>query len=190
MINGYCHSIDRLRCHADDLPLLVETLDTDHDLVITSGGVSAGEKDHVPVAVIKSGWEQQFHRVSIKPGKPALFATRNEQFLFGLPGNPLSAAVTCAVFILPLLKRMNGMESIDLLLDSALLVGHPFKSNRTIIWPGTIERTSSTATATYSSKRSSAALSALLKSDGLIFQNVSTEFSGEKVGVCDWSRIL
>jgi molybdopterin molybdotransferase len=79
------------------------------DAVVLSGGVSVGAYDFVPVAVADVGARTLVHGVSMKPGKPFLFALMPEgQPIFGLPGNPLSAAVGLHEFVLPALRRMSG----------------------------------------------------------------------------------
>ena len=64
------------------------------DLVITTGGVSAGRFDCVPEAIRSVGGEILFHKVAVKPGKPILVGRRGGCLVFGLPGNPVSAMMT------------------------------------------------------------------------------------------------
>jgi len=77
-------------------------------ILITSGGVSAGELDLLPEAAGRSGFEILFHRVAIQPGKPVVFARRADAFWFGLPGNPVSSAVGFHVFVRDALDRLEG----------------------------------------------------------------------------------
>ncbi len=79
----------------------------DADLVIGSGGVSAGEADHLPRVLAELG-EIHFHKVRIKPGMPMLFGRIGACLVFGLPGNPVSAAVTFRVFVRFTLRAMLG----------------------------------------------------------------------------------
>jgi molybdopterin molybdotransferase len=80
------------------------------DAVILSGGVSVGAYDFVPAAVGDLGAHTLVHGVSMKPGKPFLFAqTTSGQPIFGLPGNPLSAAVGLHELVLPALRAMAGV---------------------------------------------------------------------------------
>ncbi|HEX6612872.1 MAG TPA: gephyrin-like molybdotransferase Glp, partial [Rhodanobacteraceae bacterium] len=83
---------------------------TDSDLIVSSGGVSAGEADHLPALVQELG-EIHFHKVRIKPGMPILFGALGASLHFGLPGNPVSAAVTFQVFVRLALRSMLG-ESV------------------------------------------------------------------------------
>jgi molybdopterin molybdotransferase len=78
-----------------------------NDLVLTSGGVSAGEADHVRHAVAKIG-HLVFWRIAIKPGRPVAMAVINGAAFVGLPGNPVAAFVTFARVVRPLLLRLGG----------------------------------------------------------------------------------
>jgi molybdopterin molybdotransferase len=84
------------------------------DAVVTSGGVSVGGFDFVKDAFTSLGGKLDFWRVSIKPGKPFVFGEWDGRFLFGLPGNPVSAFVTAAVLMRPALMRMQGMADVSL----------------------------------------------------------------------------
>ncbi len=78
-----------------------------HDLLMTSGGVSAGEEDHVRDAVAASG-SLTFWRVGIKPGRPVALGTVAGTPFIGLPGNPVAAFVTFAFVARPLIARLAG----------------------------------------------------------------------------------
>ena len=78
------------------------------DVIITSGGVSAGDLDLLPAAAQRSGFEILFHGVSVRPGKPIVFARRGETLWIGLPGNPVSSAVTFHLFVRFALGRLEG----------------------------------------------------------------------------------
>jgi molybdopterin molybdotransferase len=81
----------------------------DADAVVTSGGVSVGAYDFVPAAVTDLGARSLVHGVAMKPGKPFLFAlAAGGRPIFGLPGNPLSAATGLYEFVIPALRRMAG----------------------------------------------------------------------------------
>jgi len=193
MVRDFCQPPDIVSCVSDRFDDLVSNLDRDYDVIITSGGVSAGDRDLVVSAAGKCGWQEIFHKVSIKPGKPVFFAKRDHQVLFGLPGNPLSAAVTCAVFVLPALKKIAGSCDHKLNLTPAHL--HecpPRKGNRMLIWPGRIWSENNEILAAYSEKKSSASLSALRGTDGLIFQKKMSESDAASpdVKVVRWQQIF
>ncbi len=78
------------------------------DILITSGGASVGDHDLIRPALAEWGAETAFWRVAIKPGKPLLVATRGNQVILGLPGNPVSSFVTAYLFALPLVRKAIG----------------------------------------------------------------------------------
>jgi molybdenum cofactor synthesis domain-containing protein len=80
------------------------------DVVVTSGGVSVGEKDLVKSTMLELGVEQVFWGVKFKPGKPLFFGVRDDVRFFGLPGNPVSAMVCFELFVRPALMKMMGRE--------------------------------------------------------------------------------
>lgn len=78
-----------------------------YDVVITCGGVSAGEKDHLP-ALLREHGIVHFWKVMMRPGMPLLFGTWDRALFLGLPGNPVSALATFRQLALPLLDAMQG----------------------------------------------------------------------------------
>ncbi len=78
------------------------------DVVLSTAGVSVGDRDHVKGALERLGVETVFWRVAIKPGKPLFFGRRGRGYVFGLPGNPTSSLVTFELFVRPALRRMLG----------------------------------------------------------------------------------
>jgi molybdopterin molybdotransferase len=95
---------------ADTLRSAIEEALTTADVVVTSGGVSVGEKDLVKSTMLDLGVEQVFWGVKFKPGKPLFYGTRGETRLFGLPGNPVSATVCFDLFVRPALMRMTARK--------------------------------------------------------------------------------
>ncbi|WP_062311265.1 molybdopterin molybdotransferase MoeA [Polynucleobacter sinensis] len=116
-----------LGCDATDFGIVPDNLgatrDTlrkaskDHDLIITSGGVSVGEEDHIKPAVTAEG-RLDLWQIAIKPGKPLAFgAVRKsedlkdgEAWFIGLPGNPVSSFVTFLLFVRPFILKLQGRE--------------------------------------------------------------------------------
>ncbi len=84
-------------------------LTKDVDLVLITGGVSAGKYDLVPGALAQHGAELIFHKVTQKPGKPLLFGKRDRQLIFGLPGNPLSCHFCWHRYVRPAARQMMGL---------------------------------------------------------------------------------
>ncbi len=78
------------------------------DVIVTSGGVSVGEEDHLRPAVAAEG-SIDFWQIAIKPGKPLAFGRVRDALFVGLPGNPVSGFVTFLVLVRPLLMRLQGM---------------------------------------------------------------------------------
>lgn len=117
-----------LGCDATDLGIVPDRLDAtrealrkaskDHDLIITSGGVSVGEEDHIKPAVTAEG-RLDLWQIAIKPGKPLAFgAVRKssepkdgEAWFVGLPGNPVSSFVTFLLFVRPFILKLQGREA-------------------------------------------------------------------------------
>lgn len=84
------------------------------DLAVTCGGVSVGETDFVKSAFEQLGGSLEFWKVAIKPGRPFAFGRRADKWLFGLPGNPVSALVTFLLLVRPALLRWQGAADISL----------------------------------------------------------------------------
>jgi molybdopterin molybdotransferase len=80
----------------------------DHDVVITTGGVSVGDRDHVRAALESAGVELELWKVAMKPGKPFSFGMNGRVPVFGLPGNPVSTFVAFELFVRPALLAMQG----------------------------------------------------------------------------------
>ena len=84
----------------------------DCDLVVLTGGVSMGRYDLVPDSLRQIGAVPIFHKVAQKPGKPLLFARRDRQLLFGLPGNPLAAHLCFHRYVAAAIRRWSGQAAI------------------------------------------------------------------------------
>ena len=102
---------------SDDVRIIEESLRAclaQADAVVLSGGASVGKYDFVPAVVRKLGADLLVHGVAMKPGKPFLFAVAaGGVCVFGLPGNPLSAATCLHEFVLPALRHMSGKGEQD-----------------------------------------------------------------------------
>ena len=100
-------NLGNIKDNLDSTCNALERLSSECDLIITSGGVSVGEEDHVKPAVEKLG-KLSLWRIKMKPGKPLAYGqVRNIPFI-GLPGNPVSSFVTYCIFALPFIKKMQG----------------------------------------------------------------------------------
>ncbi len=106
-----------LQCDVTVYPTTEDTLNAsiaafkkaaaESDLVISSGGVSVGEEDHIKAAVESLG-ELSLWKINLKPGKPLAFGHIEKSTFLGLPGNPVSAFVTFLLFGAPLIKQLQG----------------------------------------------------------------------------------
>jgi molybdopterin molybdotransferase len=91
------------------------------DILVLSGGVSAGKYDLVEPVLRDLGAEFFFDSVAIRPGKPVVFGACRGKFIFGLPGNPASTMVTFELFLRPALELLQGMEAQELPIVAARL---------------------------------------------------------------------
>jgi molybdopterin molybdotransferase len=113
--------LKRLGCEVTDYGIVPDRLDATqqalrnaaeaHDLILTSGGVSVGEEDHVKPAV-KSLGSLDLWQIAIKPGKPFAYGTVGAAHFMGLPGNPVSSFVTFLLLVRPFLLSLQGMNQV------------------------------------------------------------------------------
>lgn len=108
-----------LGCDVTDYGIVPDSLDATrstlraaaqaNDVIITSGGVSVGEEDHIKPAVEAEG-RLNMWQIAVKPGKPLAFGEVGNAFFLGLPGNPVSSFITFLVFVRPFLLKLQGAE--------------------------------------------------------------------------------
>lgn len=91
------------------------------DILITSGGVSAGRYDYLKDVFQQAGIRIKFSKVKIKPGKPMVFGVKDGKLIFGLPGNPVSCAVGFLIFIKPAIFRMMNTWHREIILEAQLV---------------------------------------------------------------------
>ncbi|MBS0309241.1 MAG: molybdopterin molybdotransferase MoeA [Proteobacteria bacterium] len=119
--------LENLGCDITDYGIVPDSLEATratlretaagHDLIVTSGGVSVGEEDHVKPAVEAEG-RLNLWQIAIKPGKPLAFGEVNRVgksdtvFFIGLPGNPVSSFVTFLLFVRPFILRLQGVSEV------------------------------------------------------------------------------
>ena len=106
-------TVEHCRDDRESLGAAIKRGITSHVLMI-SGGVSVGEHDLVKEALRELGANIEIWRVAVKPGKPFVFGNVGECFVFGLPGNPVSAFVTFLQFVRPAILKMMGATNLDL----------------------------------------------------------------------------
>jgi len=111
-----------LGCEVVDLGIVPDSLDATRaalreaasraDLIITSGGVSVGEEDHLRPAVQAEG-RLDLWQIALKPGKPLAFGRVRESWFIGLPGNPVSSFVTFLLLVRPVILRLQGATALQ-----------------------------------------------------------------------------
>lgn len=118
--------LDGLGCETSDLGIVPDQLDAtrsvlrtaarNHDLVLSCGGASVGEADHIKPAVAAEG-SLDMWKIAMKPGKPLAFGTLNRAdgatHFIGLPGNPVACLVTFMLFVRPFLLRLQGVRELS-----------------------------------------------------------------------------
>lgn len=117
-------TVERLPLAVDDTEELKKQIAkaaAQSDVLITSGGVSMGVYDFTKAALKELGAELYFERVSLRPGKPTVFARLGNTLVFGLPGNPVSVAVTFNLFARTALRAMQGATQAELSEETAVL---------------------------------------------------------------------
>jgi molybdenum cofactor synthesis domain-containing protein len=117
-------TVQRLPLAGDDREELRQQMSAavDHcDVLVTSGGVSMGVYDFTKTANRDLGAEIFFERVALRPGKPTVFGRIGKTLIFGLPGNPVSVAVTFNLFVRAALRAMQGATETSLPRLSAVL---------------------------------------------------------------------
>jgi molybdopterin molybdotransferase len=110
LLRGLGCRVSDLGIRPDRVDSLVDSLasaSAAHDVIVTSGGVSTGEEDHVKAAIEQLG-RLDFWRLAIKPGRPVALGQVRGVPLIGLPGNPVAAALTFAIVARPLILRLAG----------------------------------------------------------------------------------
>lgn len=153
------------------------------DIIILSGGVSMGDFDYVPDVLKKLGVEIIFQSIAVQPGKPTLFGTIEGKYIFGLPGNPVSAFIQFELLVKPLIFKLMGR--IKELSDLILIMGSDYrrkKTDRKAIVPVLIDNEGFVHAVEF---HGSAHINSLAGADGLMFveKGRNEVLKGEKVNV-------
>jgi molybdopterin molybdotransferase len=149
-----------------------------HHVLIISGGVSVGEHDLVKEALREHGAKIEIWRVAVKPGKPFLFGNIGECFIFGLPGNPVSAFVTFLQFVRPAILRLMGATNLDLpQIPAKLAVGLTNNGDRPHYIRGRLEHEKFTPIG----RQESHALFGLSQANSLLRIAVGQSFSADQI---------
>ena len=113
--------LQRMGCEVTDMGIVPDRLGAtqdalraasqDHDVILTSGGVSVGEEDHIMPAVQALG-QLDLWQIAIKPGKPFAYGRVGPAHFVGLPGNPVASFITFAILVRPFLLRLQGVRDV------------------------------------------------------------------------------
>jgi molybdopterin molybdotransferase len=133
------HGPEIARDNPDHLRTLVEA-QLGSNVLVLSGGVSAGAADYVPQVLQNTGVQRLFHQVAIKPGKPVWFGVRRrddapDTLVFGLPGNPVSSLVCFRLLVEPCLDWLAGGQGGESPFSAELTRDHVQRKGRTTFWP-------------------------------------------------------
>ncbi len=87
---------------------IIQQASAESDIVIVTGGISAGDFDFVPSVIEQAGFDIKFRSLAVQPGKPVIFATRDKKYLVALPGNPVSSFVQFELLVKYLIRMITG----------------------------------------------------------------------------------
>lgn len=195
--------LESLGCEVRDLGAIADTLPAtrealrkaaaDNDLVITSGGVSVGEEDHVKPAVEAEG-RLDLWKIAIKPGKPLAFGEiRKEEgfaWFLGLPGNPVAAFATFVMLVRPFILRLQGVDKVQ-----PRVLRLPAASQWTKVDSGRLEflraRLDDRGAVEIRGNQGSAVVTSLCASDGLVLNPPGQAIvAGEHVSFVFFAELL
>ncbi len=146
------------------------------DAVVTTGGVSVGDRDHIKGVLAKLGGQLRLWRVQMKPGAPLAFSVLEDRPVFGLPGNPVSTLVTFEQFVRPALLQMMGHDRIYRPVAIARLEDAYRKPpGRAHFARVTLERRGTELFARLTGDQSSGVLLSMLRADALAMIAADTE---------------
>jgi molybdopterin molybdotransferase len=156
---------------ARDEPLTLRALlerGLEADVLVTTAGVSVGDRDLVRRVLEESGASQAFWKVDVKPGRPTAFATRGATLVFSLPGNPVSTLMTFDQFVRPALLRLQGRRRVlrpvwPAVLDEAL----PHRAGRVTFARVALERRDGVLRARSAGNQETGILRTMLRADGV-----------------------
>ena len=195
LLQGLGCAVSDLGIRPDRAAALADTLaaaSTGHDLIVTSGGVSTGEEDHVKTAIEQLG-RLDFWRLAIKPGRPVALGQVRGVPLIGLPGNPVAAALTFAVLARPLILRLAGADAAPpLLVPVKAGFAYRKKAGRREYLRASLMRENGEAVARRYPKDGAGILSSIVQSDGFVVldEDMSDVTPGLAVDFLAFSEVL
>jgi molybdopterin molybdotransferase len=195
LLRGLGCTVSDLGIRPDRAAALADTLaaaSAGHDLIVTSGGVSTGEEDHVRTAIERLG-RIDFWRLAIKPGRPVALGQVKGVPLIGLPGNPVAAALTFAVLARPLILRLAGAAAEPpLLFRVAAGFAYRKKAGRREYLRASLERDGASLVARRYPRDGAGILSSIVQSDGFVVldETVSDLAPGATVDFLPFSEVI
>lgn len=188
--HGYSStSHDHIVDDPDVLKSRIEQHLDEADVLVLSGGVSMGKADFIPQVLTELGVKVVFHKVSQRPGKPMWFGMgRNQQAVFALPGNPVSALVCCRQYVLPALNQASGQRAANPEF-AALAQDVQFRPELTCFMPvRLISNTAGQLLAMPVKTNTSGDFAALSGSDGYVELPLEESLfkAGRAVALCRW----
>jgi molybdopterin molybdotransferase len=164
----------------------------EHDLIVTSGGVSTGEEDHVKSAIERLG-SLHFWRLAIKPGRPVALGQVDGVPLIGLPGNPVAVIVTFIILARPLILKLGGAAASPVL-SFPVRAGFDYrkKPGRREYLRASLKRDGDTVVAVKYPRDGAGILSSIVKSQGLVVldETVSDLAAGTAVDFLPFSGVI
>lgn len=143
-------------------------------IILISGGSGPGDRDHAKHALESSGFTIHTHRINSRPGGPLIFATRDGQVAFGLPGNPLSHWVCFHAFVGRMISRLHGQELSPLIIAEVSTEIPDTGDGRRTWTPAFLTSASGTWTATPLPWKHSGDLTPLVRANALILDGTSS----------------
>ena len=146
-----------------------------NDVLVVSGGVSMGKYDLVEPVFKELGIDVHFESVSMRPGKPTVFATFGNRFVYGLPGNPVSTFVAFELFVKPVLNRLQGVQAGALCLIRGTVQNEiSEKSGRTAFLPARVSSESGKTKISPISWKGSADIFSAVEANGFLVVPLET----------------
>jgi molybdopterin molybdotransferase len=195
LLQGLGCAVSDLGIRPDRAAALADTLAAaaaEHDLIVTSGGVSTGEEDHVRAAIEQLG-SLHFWRLAIKPGRPVALGQVRGVPLVGLPGNPVAAALTFAILARPLILRLAGaIAAPPLTFPVAAGFAHRKRQGRREYLRARLERDGGTLVACKYPKDGAGILSSIVHSQGfaVIGEEVAEVAPGAGIDFLPFSEVF
>ena len=154
------------------------------DLIVTIGGASVGDHDLIAQVTGQIGMERAFYRIAMRPGKPLIAGRIGDSAMIGLPGNPVSSIVCTELFILPLLRAMQGLPAESRLREGRLGRDLAPEGDRQHYLRASLRRGAGETVVTPLDDQDSARLGLLAAADALLVRPAGdpARRAGEKVG--------